>query len=399
MRRDVGGIRYQPSRPWRTCGGAPRRPNADVLRPRAARQRAACVLCGLLLLALAVTPTAVAEQASADDAAGRQADAAPSPALAALIADLLKAPDAGARGALLDAQVVAAGIHDEQLGRQTLGHLAIIYRLRGDLDQALDLQRQVLQAFEAAQETAGITHTLNNISILQEQRGEYRDALAAAQRSQGLLQPGTIEYAHALHAIGNIYLSQGDLDLAVDYYQQALTQRDQTPQSKLPTLQMLGEVQRKRHHFDEAAGYLTQARAIAEGSRQQPQVAFALRIEALVRADRGDKAGAVPLLERSLAIGRAIKNPDIISYTLTSLAGLRRELGEPATALALAREAIALGDTQPSRGLAQAYSEAGRAQMALGQRDDARRDLQAVPHRRRGALTAQHRRLHVAPAP
>src|SRR5262249_30982179 len=76
-------------------------------------------------------------------------------------------------------------------------------------------------------------------------------------------------------------------------------------------------------------------------------------------------------------IGRAVKDPDIISYTLSNLARLRRELGDPAAALALSREAIALGDSQPWHGLAQAYMEAGKAYVALRQRDEARSALQS----------------------
>jgi CHAT domain-containing protein/Tfp pilus assembly protein PilF len=281
-----------------------------------------------------------------------------------------------ALAALRDAQQVAADLHDDKLQRRTLGNLAIVYRLRGNLDQALALQRQLLHSFEAEHSTADITRTLNNIAIIQEQRGEYRDALAAAQRGLSLEPPGTVVYAHSLHALANIYLAQGELDLAFESYRQALAQRDLAGPSKLPTLEMLGEVERMRHHFDEAADYLTQARTLAEAYNQQPQVAFTLRIEALVRADRGDKVGAVPLLERSLAIGRTVKDPDIISYTLTNLARLRRELGDGAAALTLAREAIALGDSQPPRGLAQAYREAGRACMALGRlADDGQRAL------------------------
>jgi CHAT domain-containing protein len=283
-----------------------------------------------------------------------------------------------ALAALRDAQEVARSNHNDTLERQTLGNLAIVYRLRGNLDQALALQRQVLQVWEAAHDTPAIARTLNNISIIQEQLGAYREALAAAQRSLTLQEPDSVQYAHTLLSIGNIFLSQGEMDLAVGSYQRALAQREQTASSKLVVLEMLGEAERQRHHFDDAAGYLAQAREMAESSHQQPQVAFTLRIEALVQADRGDKAGAVPLLERSLAIGRAVKDPDIISYTLTNLASLRRDLGDPAAALALAREAIALGESQPSRGLAQAYSEAGRASMALGQREEARTALRAA---------------------
>ena len=65
-------------------------------------------------------------------------------------------------------------------------------------------------------------------------------------------------------------------------------------------------------------------------------------------------------------------------YTLTNLANLRRELGDPAAALALAREAIALGDLQPSRGLVNAYTAAGLASLALNRRDEAKQALESA---------------------
>ncbi len=405
-------------------------------------------LCGWGLFLLVATTGLLAQQSATSPS-----PPPPSPAQTALIADLLKAPDETARGALLDAhhddvnealrlalrqsaerlrveghltdsvaacqaerltairlqnpravvnaewgeaqaqsllgdydralevlndaKAITISLHDDKLQRQTLANIAIIYRLRGNLDQAIELQHQLLKAFEADNDTRDIGRTLNNICILQQQRGEFREALAAGQRSLTMEEPDTAPYARTLHAIAGIYLSQGELDLAYDWYQKALAQRNLETTTKIPSLEMLGEVERQRHHYDEAARYLAQAHALVEATQQQPQLAFVLRIEALVQADRGDKAGAIPLLERSLEIGRAIKDPDLISYTLSNLAVLRRELGQPEAGLALAREAIAIGDSQSAQGLAQAYSEAGLAYIALGQRDEGRKALQA----------------------
>ena len=280
--------------------------------------------------------------------------------------------------ALHDAQDLARSIHNETLERQTLGNLAIIYRQLGNLDQALTLQQQVLQSAEVAHVDAEVARTLNNISIIQEQRGEYRDALAAAQRALSLETPGSTAYVRSLTAIGNIYSSQHDLDLAIDTYRQALAQQEQTATSRVTTMGMLGETERQRHNYDAAENYLTQALALSESTHQQPLLAFMLRIESLVKSDRGDKAAAIPLMERSLAISRSLGNPDILSYTLTNLASLRRETGDPAAALALSREAIALGESQPSRGLAYAYYMAGEANVALGRRDEARQELESA---------------------
>jgi len=220
--------------------------------------------------------------------------------------------------ALREAQDLARGIQNATLERQTLGNLAIIYRQLGNLDQALDLQQQVLQAAEDAKIDGEIARTLNNISIIQEQRGEYRSALAAVQRAISLETPGSNAHVRSLVALGNIYSSQHELDLAINAYRQALAQPEQTATSRLTSLGSLGETERQRHNFNAAADYLTEAHALAESTNQQPNLAFILRIEALVKIDRGDKAGAVPLMERSLAIGRTIGNPDITGYTLTN---------------------------------------------------------------------------------
>ena len=66
---------------------------------------------------------------------------------------------------------------------QILNNQAIVHRLRGDLDEALSLQRRLLAAREASGDPATLAVTLNNIGVIQRERGDYRDALVSYQRS------------------------------------------------------------------------------------------------------------------------------------------------------------------------------------------------------------------------
>lgn len=151
-----------------------------------------------------------------------------------------------------------------------------------------------------------------------------------------------------------------------------------TAMARFDSTVRLADTLRQLRQFDAALRHVTDARTSAETSHAQPRIAEALRIEALIHADRGDRAAAVPLLERSVEIGRASHDTEVAGYGLVSLAKVRRQLGEPEAALSLAREAIALGESQPLRVLAMAYDEAGEAALAVHRHEEARTALQSA---------------------
>lgn len=282
---------------------------------------------------------------------------------------------------LRESEVMYAGLRDTTSLMQVLNNQAIVHRLRGDLDEALSLQRRLLAAREASGEPASLAVTLNNIGVIQRERGDYRDALVSFERSLGYKKPGTGEYASTVHNIGTVYHAQGDLAVARGYYARVLDGADIPAAQRMHSLAMLAEVTRRQGQLDAAAAYAEQATALAEQGGARPVLAGGLRILALINSDRGQRATARAQIERSVAVARSADDPPVLGYALATLGSELLHVRDFTRALAVAEEALALGDALEPFGQILAYGVAGEAQAALGHPVEARRAFEAAIER------------------
>ena len=177
----------------------------------------------------------------------------------------------------------------------------------------------MLAAREGDGDPAALAVTLNNIGVLQQGRGEYRDALASMQRALGYRKPGSPEYASTLHNLGTVYDAQGDLPVARDYCKRALAVPGVDAQLTMNALTLLAEITRKQGDLEAAERYAEQEVQLAEQTGAKPMLSAGLRVLGLILSDRGRRQEARAHVERSVSVARTLDGPDVLGQALVAL--------------------------------------------------------------------------------
>ncbi len=133
-------------------------------------------------------------------------------------------------------------------------------------------------------------------------------------------------------------------------------------------------------------GYATEGRAVVKAALALPAVqaaemahAFALYVGAVLAWHQGDHAAAHPMLEKCLALRRALGNPLEIAATLSTLALARLQSGDPQGAAESEREALAMFSEHGDKvGEAIGHQHLGQCADALGDEAAALREFEAA---------------------
>jgi tetratricopeptide (TPR) repeat protein len=114
---------------------------------------------------------------------------------------------------------------DQQIQAAILGNIGLIYRDKGDLDQALRYHQEALKVHKEIGYLQGEASDLGNIGLIYRAKGDLDQALRYHQ--EALKVHKEIGYlqgeANQLGNIGLIYHDKGDLDQALRYLQEALS--------------------------------------------------------------------------------------------------------------------------------------------------------------------------------
>jgi serine/threonine protein kinase/Tfp pilus assembly protein PilF len=198
-----------------------------------------------------------------------------------------------------------------------LVNLAEVLRKRGDLNQAKEVQSRALAQFREFADPKDISVALNDLGLVQLERGDLGGAEASFRESldlrKKLLPPGHPGLAKAWNNLALALWYQGHLAEAEGIYQRAL------------------EMDRRLYR---------------EGS---PDTAATLNNLALVLRDRGDFAAAEPLQRESLAMVEKGLGQQDPHFTLArnNLATLLRRHGAAAADPDILRAALKLNPADP----------------------------------------------------
>jgi tetratricopeptide (TPR) repeat protein/DNA-directed RNA polymerase specialized sigma24 family protein len=264
------------------------------------------------------------------------------------------------------------------------------------LEEALSIGRRVTPGA-----TAGLAQSLNDLGVLQRERGDPAGATPLLEEAlamrQALLGPEDKDVAVTLVELGRAYQDRRMSDRAEPLFRDALEIRRkvlgeshrETATSKSALALLLwqrGDIAAAEPLFRES---LETSRQVL--SEDHPNVGASWNNLGLVLMDKGDYAGAEPMFRRANAIRRkqfGERDPSIAT-TLNNLAGTLREQGQYDEAAAAIDEAIAVtregpGDDHPSM----AGYMVNRARIDL-----ARHDAAAAEKRLRDALARQQTTL------
>ncbi len=253
---------------------------------------------------------------------------------------------------------------------ETLNNLAAVWLARGDLARAESALREALARHRATlgPEHPSVATNLNNLGALLAQAGRLDEAESATENALAIrrkvLGQDHPQVAETLANLGWIRLERKELDGARAAYAEARASTIAELGADHPNVARieanLGDVERAAERLGEAAGHYRAALAIRRRTapKGDPRLAYPLLRLGDLALERGDAAGAEPLLAEAEAI-------QVAAYPAESWQ------------------------------VAEARSLLGRSRVALGRRDGAEMLAGVLPTLRR-TLGTEHRLTRAA---
>ena len=262
-------------------------------------------------------------------------------------------------------------IHGEILSQR-----AVVYKQRGEYDDALELNHQALTLFESHSDSKRAARTIGNIANIYVKLGEFAKAMEHYQPSLRIYEElnDTFAIARTLNNMGNVYRNQSLYNEALEYYGRALTINTENNHwsNTAQNYNNIGNVHRVRGDFEMAKYYYT--KAIEVSTRLGSQEVLAQNIENLGNAHYGlsEYSLALECYQKALAIRNAIGTEQKGSLYL-HLGNLHQALEDYDTALYYYHHALedykqfkrksSVGDALANIGAL--YSMTGKYDMAL----------------------------------
>ena len=216
-------------------------------------------------------------------------------------------------------------------------------------EQALSIRQRILEPNDPL-----IAVSLNYLAAIDQERGEYLQALPLLQRAlkirETALGPNHSDTTASVNNLATLYYAQGDFAAALPLMQRALETDERILGSDhlcvSTDLNNLGELYQKQGDFAQALPLLQRALRIDEKllPANHPGLAIDLTNLAALYHAQQDYAAAIPLCERAYQIRLQAFGSEhpIIATDLNSLAELYQAQGDYANARGLYEKALAI---------------------------------------------------------
>ncbi|MBD0369950.1 MAG: CHAT domain-containing protein [Pyrinomonadaceae bacterium] len=276
---------------------------------------------------------------------------------------------------------IAEELGDQAMVADAINSIAIIYAVQGNNEQALLYFRRSLEVKGRLGDKAGVASNLNNIGGIYSTEGDFAQALEYYERSLKLADElgDKSRYAGTLNNIGQVFGLQGNHARALDYFQRSLKLKEELGEKVgiARALNNLGSTRASQGEYAEAVVYLQRSLKIKEEIEDKAGIAETLHNIAVLRYLQGDYEQSLEYNRRSLKLAEEMGYNHLIAYILQNMGDDYLRLAQYGQSVEFAERSSSLA---LSSDLANIYwrarTTAGKARLALGQREAARRDLQ-----------------------
>lgn len=246
---------------------------------------------------------------------------------------------------ILEALALARGRADKLAVAKHTNMLAIVQEANGDYRSALETYNQSLSVAEELKEREGIAFVSNNIGALYLAQGDLQLAAQYVERSLKIKEEigNKTAIVNGLINLGDIYHRLGQDAVASAHLQRGLqlAQAEGNKWGMAGATLNLATVQRSLGHLDEARDGLRSAVQMGEAIGAKPLVARALQSIAEIENEKGDYRASASAGERAVGLARDLAEPDLISLAATAAGRANLRLGNRDQARAEFAEAIA----------------------------------------------------------
>ncbi|MFX0062775.1 MAG: tetratricopeptide repeat protein [Candidatus Hermodarchaeota archaeon] len=220
-----------------------------------------------------------------------------------------------------------------------------IYRLKGELDQALTFFQQSLALSKEFGNKRGIAESLHNIGNIYYLKGRLNPGLDYYQQALVLCEQINDKQAMAdsLANIGLIYLEKEDFSQALNYYMKALTLREQigNKQDIAKSLDNIATLYFCKGEFDQALSIFQQSFALRKEIRNKYHIAVSLSSIGTIYHHKGELNQALTYYQQGLKLYRQINHKRGLAFALGNIGEIYNLKGALNQALECFRDSLA----------------------------------------------------------
>jgi tetratricopeptide (TPR) repeat protein len=219
----------------------------------------------------------------------------------------------------------------------SLNNMAVIYETQGQISQAIDCHTRSLKIKEDIDEKSGIARSLGNLAVIYKNQGQISSALDYSYRSLKIYEEinDKIGVASSLNNLAIIFKNQGQFPQALDYYARSLKIREEIGEKSgiatvLSNMGILYTLQAKEIQNKDSSIYREQLRSqaldnflrslkISEELKNKDLITFVLNSMAMLKLNQNQDSSALLYGLRSLEVAKEIGYPEKIlnaSFTL-----------------------------------------------------------------------------------
>lgn len=228
-----------------------------------------------------------------------------------------------------------------------LNGLGGAFQLMGSWNAALEkFQEGLTIARNNLKQEARIAEALNNVGVASDDIGDLQQALDSYQEALQFKSLPIDMRVTLLHNVGMLHALQGDTDSAIATYKDALKLLEQrnTPETEGLARNGLGFALATASRWDEAKEQYPKALLLFEKSKSFRWQAYTLTNLGWSYAETGDNQKALDYYERALAIWNQpkVNDPQGKAYTLNKLGELQTAIGTLQQANITLQDALSL---------------------------------------------------------
>jgi tetratricopeptide (TPR) repeat protein len=238
---------------------------------------------------------------------------------------------------------------NEDLGRKEgmaadLGNIGIVYKIKGELDIALEYYETGLKLNEELGRKEGIAIGLVNMGIVYQIKGELDIALEYYEKALKLDEElGRKEgMAAGLVNMGIVYQIKGELDNALEYYEKALKLDEElgSKEGMAADLGNIGIVYQNKGELDNALEYYGKALKLNEELGSKEGMAAGLGNIGNVYGIKGELDNALEYYEKGLKLDEELGSKEGIAAYLGNIGNVYGIKGELDNALEYYEQAL-----------------------------------------------------------
>jgi tetratricopeptide (TPR) repeat protein/predicted amidohydrolase len=195
-------------------------------------------------------------------------------------------------------------------------------------------------------DSLGIGNSLSNLGLVYWTKGDLEQAIECYQQSLAIHEEmgNKRNIAMVLNNLGNAYIVKGELDQALEVHQRSLAIRTELDlkQDTSSSLINVGSIYHLKGELDSASDYYQRSLVISEELGDKPNIALAINNLGSVYTLKGELGQALEHLQRSLEIYKELGFKPKVALLLLNTGDVYRKMGNIEQALDYYQQSLAL---------------------------------------------------------